>query len=238
MPEQSLTEYPSPQQWYTINATALTWPELYRASGNPLTFVLSAPIMAVLKLLHVKLPSGRIPREISFQTQLPPLPPADAARVQRLLDDFAALGLRHFSTFRMPEIMGGTLMYALLDPQGRACADVTYMPARSTIYPEAFTAFADGASVTTVVHKAAVAVNTYPGKRISLANKATVAQLWESHLRSVAEMSPQHGGLQPLGEEELFTHLRDDIRRYVDFQMARGLLVPDAQPLPPPPSWP
>ncbi|MHB8997207.1 MAG: hypothetical protein ACYC63_18325 [Armatimonadota bacterium] len=237
MPEQSLTTYPNPQQWYSINAAALTWPELYRASGNPLTFALSLPIMAFFKLFHIKLPSGTLPREISFLSPRHAVPEPYAGRIAGLLNELAALGFRHFTTFTVPEMSHHPIMYTLLHQDGRAYADVTYLAAKAMIFPEIYTLFGDGHSFTTVTQKMAIAIDTYPGKTLVFGGSQPVAQLWEQHQSHAAELAAAHGGYSPdMTDDGIFTHLRGDIRRYCDFQKDRGLLVPlpEYKPLDPP----
>jgi len=227
MPEQSLTAYPNPQQWYSINAAALTWPELYRVSGNLLSFVLSLPLVGVFRLFRIKLPSGALPREITFVSPQSPVPDPYARTIQALLTDLQALGFRHFTTFTVPEMSHQPIMYSLIATDAAAYADITYVAAKGTVFPEFYTLFADGYNLTTVTQKMAIAINTYPNKEFLFGGRKSVPELWETHRQRAEALASEHGGYSPdMTEDFMFTHLRSDIRRYCDFQQQRGLLVP------------
>lgn len=226
MPEQSLTEYPNPQQWYVINAAAMPWSELRGASSSLVVFLIALPFVAGAKLLHQTVPAGRLPAEITFQAPPPGLAPDQRQRIQTLLDEFAALGFRHFTTFSVPELQN-VVMYVALSPDGRAYGDVTIYPEAGLIYAECFTPFADGHSLTTISDRRMSRMGTYPEKEIRMAGPVPMAALWETHRERMEQVIPVHDGVLPgLDEQELFSHLRRDLRRYVAFQLSRRALVP------------
>ncbi|MCE5240754.1 hypothetical protein LLH23_20015 [bacterium] len=255
MAERSLTEYPNPQQWYSVNMAAVTWRELYRAAGNPVTFILSAWFVGFFKLCNIHLSAGQMPREISFQSPREPVPEPAAGRIERLLDELAALGFRHFTTFLVPELQFAPIMYACVHEENQAFADVTYHSAgaagaikavsgQGLTYAEFTSLFNDGADLTSVGRRSHPSIDSQPSKTIVYHRPTTVAALWEQHLLKMQEMTPQHGGLSPeMTEDDFFTHLRDDIRSSAQFQLARGVLkplqaatpTPPRPPVPPPP---
>jgi hypothetical protein len=204
-----------------INGAALSWRKLYRLTDNLLLCLFHAPVVGLMKLLRTTLPLGLMPRQISFEPAIA-LHPDLAAQARKLLDEFAALGLPHLTDLHIPELGGGTSMHVMTDLECRAYANVGYMAAGRRIWPEAFTPFADGGSVTTVTRKAAQGIDADPGKSARSVGPVPLAELWEHHLRCVQERAPQHGDIAPVTEEELRRHLRDDLRRFVDYQVARG----------------
>lgn len=111
------------------------------------------------------------------------------------------------------------------------------------LYPELYVLFGDGTGLTTVTRRQAAAIDTYPGKTLWYQGDRPVPQLWEAHRERAERLAAERGGYSTeMVEDYLFTHLRADTRRYCDFQVARGLLVPQsaapaavAAPVPPPP---
>lgn len=218
------TAAPSPLT-YVINGAALTTGELYRLTPNPAVFLFHATMMGLMRLMRVSVPLSTLPGRISFEEPFALAPDLDT-RVQRLCDEFAALGFEHLTSFSIPQLGGGTLTHVAVSPDRQTYGAANYTSLGRVICPDALTCFGNGASLTTVVHKSGLALRTYPEKLRRYAGDVSVEGLWEDHRRSVAELAPQHGAVAPVGEEELLAYLQEDFRRSVEYQIGRGVLVP------------
>lgn len=241
MPETSLTEYPYPQQWFMVSMTGVTWRELWEASFNPIVFLLAMLAVAPLKILRIPLPAFRLPREISFHSPHMPVPEPQASRVKALLNELAALGFRHFTTFIIPEVQHAPIKHYCIHEQRQAYANVTYwstgavepMPAfvsgKSFVFAEFMTHFADGSHLLNIGRKGHPSISCPPEETVRYNRPDRVAELWKTHWQMVQEMAPLHGGLSPyMTAEELFTILRANRRRFADYQFARGAAYPIA----------
>lgn len=235
---EDLTSYPEPQQYYRVNMTALTWAEIYRASGNPLSFILALPFLAVIKLLNLTVATTVMPKEVTFQPLSQSLAPSIAGRLQAIVDSLEGLGFRPFSTFELPEMPYRAAIFALVHESGTAYADVTYLPARDLHYFEFVSRFPDGASLTTVNRRDGVAVQTPPGKVHQYVGTRDARVLWDQHQAKVQEMAAQHGPpLSNLSADSFFSHFRQALREMALFQAQRGVFQPTPPPISAPGSW-
>lgn len=235
---EDLTTYPQPQQYYKINMTALTWGELYRASGNPISFVLSLPILGAMKLFRAQMTATVMPQEITFRPPSHALPLETAARLQGLVEGMQVHGFAPFTTFEVPEMPYRNMIFALVHDSGTAYADVTYMPVRNLHYFEIISRFADGTALTTINRRGSTNIQPPPGKISNPVVTQDTGVLWQSHQARVAELEVAHGAVRSdLTQETFFPHFREAIRTYALFQASRGVFVPTPPPLTAPGSW-
>jgi hypothetical protein len=237
MPED-LTTYPEPQQYYRVNMTALTWGEIYRASGNPVSFVLALPFLCVIRLLNLTVTTTVMPKEVTFRPLSQPLPPATAQRLQGVVEGLQTLGFAPFTTFEMPEMPYRAAVFALVHDSGTAYADVTYLPARNLHYFEFISRFADNTSLTTVNRRDGVAIETPPGKVHQYVRTQDARVLWEQHQAKTRELEAQHGPPRPnLSADTFFWYFRQALREMALFQAQRGVFQPTPPPISAPGSW-
>lgn len=235
---ENLTSYPEPQQYYRVNMTALTWGEIYRASGNPLSFVLALPFLCIIKLFNLTVATTVMPKEVTFRPLSQSLAPATARRLQAIVDGLEALGFEPFTTFELPEMPYRAAVFALVHESGTAYADVTYLPARDIHYFEFISRFPDGASLTTVNRKDGVAIKTPPGKLHHYVGTREATVLWAQHQAKVREMEAQHGRPRTdLTADSFFGHFRQALRDMALFQAQRGVFQPTPPPISAPGSW-
>lgn len=237
MPED-LTAYPEPQQYYRVNMTALTWAEIYRAAGNPLSFILALPFLGIIKLLNLPVAATVMPKEVTFRPLSQSLAPGTARRLQAIVDGLETLGFRPFSTFELPEMPYRAAIFALVHESGTAYADVTYLPARDLHYFEFVSRFPDGTSLTTVNRRDGVAIKTPPGKVHQYVGTRDAGVLWEKHQAKVNELAALHGpALSDLSADSFFGHFRQALRDMALFQAQRGVFQPTPPPISSPGSW-
>jgi len=235
---EDLTTYPQQQQYYRINLTALSWPELRAATGNPVGFVLALPLLGFMKAFRIPMTATVMPKEITFRPLSFALAPAVASRLQRLVEQMQALGFRPFSTFEIPEMPYRVAIFALVREGGTAYADVGYFPVRGRHYFELVSYFADGSSLTTVNRKEGVSLQSPPGRFNQYVATQSPGVALDQHQEQALAMVAEHGALRSdLTEETYFADFRAYMRRFVHFQAQRGVATPTLPPISSPGAW-
>jgi len=223
----------APPQYYRLNVAKVTWPELRRASANPFVFIMSAPILAFCKLFRLSLFSAEyFPHDITYLPADVNTLGARAERVDHILRSVVGLGFEHFSTFRVPELPYDNVIFALMNREEQAYADIYHVitPMKNIVYTEFVTCLADGGGLTTVNNREAVATESPPLARRQALHGASPEALWQAHRAKLAELAPAAGGVSgPVSVEHYAERFRQAWRRFADFQVQRGAWVPAEQ---------
>ena len=219
---------------YKINVTKLLFVELYHSAG-PVLFILSVPIILLLKIVHLPLKAAELyPEEIDRfeQIELNEIPEKKLLEVNAFLEQLKVLGFEYLCTFRLPQlpIEGGTA--TLRSKDRKVYAEIVYQAVvKGSISEEkvswALSSYAGAGKILKTVQNWQVApLKVHPGSIIQTGELGDISRSYEVHTRRL-QQAESSGEFVPLAIdfEDFMRENQENYRQFVRYHCQRGLFV-------------